>query len=265
MCELFGISSNRPVELAESLVRFGKRGGEAADNPDGWGLAWLDDGHFSLRKEPVAAATSPVFTGLSETLCSDLVLAHVRKANPPTDQTLANTHPFTRECCCRQWIFAHNGKVPELVQPDGCCRPQSRVPLGETDSEHAFCFLLDEIAKIFSSDKKPSHDSWVGTLATLSSMIASYGQFNFLMSEGEYLVAYGHDRLHALERCCQDTRLILIASEPLTVDEPWLPFTPGELQIFRAGERVARIQTAPPHPDGPGIAAGAVSQVNERP
>ena len=34
MCELFGLSSNRPVQPGELLHRFGARGGNTADNPD---------------------------------------------------------------------------------------------------------------------------------------------------------------------------------------------------------------------------------------
>ena len=48
MCELFGLSSNRPVLPGELLRRFRERGGNTADNPDGWGLATLDDGAFRL-------------------------------------------------------------------------------------------------------------------------------------------------------------------------------------------------------------------------
>ncbi len=34
MCELFGLSSNRPVPPGELLCRFGARGGNTADYPD---------------------------------------------------------------------------------------------------------------------------------------------------------------------------------------------------------------------------------------
>jgi glutamine amidotransferase len=38
MCELLGLSSAHPVGLAKILHAFARRGGETADNPDGWGL-----------------------------------------------------------------------------------------------------------------------------------------------------------------------------------------------------------------------------------
>ncbi|MCR4331584.1 MAG: class II glutamine amidotransferase, partial [Sulfuricaulis sp.] len=94
MCELFGLSSNRPVPPGELLRRFGERGGNTADNPDGWGLAVLEDGAFRLIKEPRPAARSACFLELSTQVHAPLILGHVRKANPPTALVLANTHPF---------------------------------------------------------------------------------------------------------------------------------------------------------------------------
>ena len=34
-------------------------------------------------------------------------------------------------------------------------------------------------------------------------------------------------------------RVTLVATEPLTSDEAWEAFAPGELRVFRGGERVA--------------------------
>lgn len=130
MCELFGLSANRPTDLATSLALFRRRGGETADNPDGWGLAYRDGRAFVLHKEPRPAAVSPLFARLGNAIRSDLVVAHVRKANPPTARTVENTHPFTRLCCGRQWVFAHNGKLPgRAVAPaslSGACRRRAK-------------------------------------------------------------------------------------------------------------------------------------------
>jgi len=251
MCELLGITSNRPVDMAASLTLFGKRGGET--NPDGWGVAYRESDRFVLRKEPEAAASSRLFAKVAAAVVSNLVIAHVRKANPPTARTMANTHPFARDCCGRPWVFAHNGKVSEVVQPDGCCHPQLSQPLGETDSEHAFCFLLDEFARVFDRAAAIGHADWLQTLATFSGSIAAYGRFNFLISDGEHLIAYGHDRLHSLQRRGSDLVMTLLATEPLTDDERWEAFRPGELRVFRHGERVAGWNSGPmqsgmPHP-----------------
>lgn len=242
MCELLGISSNQPVDLVEPLTLFQKRGGETADNPDGWGLAYWDKNNWQLYKAPEAAAQSKQFTTLSKNLLTNLLIAHVRKANPPSPCTPENTHPFIRNCCGQPWVFAHNGKVVEVTEPGGCCYPQQSHPEGETDSEHAFYFLLDEIASVFSDSDKTT---WVQHLATFSEAIAAYGQFNFLMSNGVVLIAYGHDRLHRLQRCDDGFKTILLASEPLNNNEPWEAFKTGELQLYQNGEIIGGIQTTP--------------------
>ncbi len=304
MCELFGLSSNNPVELADALTAFGKRGGETADNPDGWGLAYLahishhpstaaidasnltacppssrldvvsatpspssgpgtpsdrrldalatmrgekcglEHGHWQLHKAAEAAAHSEQYAKLAQDIRSRLLIAHVRKANPPSAHTSLNTHPFVRGCCGRSWVFAHNGKVPEVIQPQGCCYPEHSTPLGETDSEHAFYFLLDEIASAFTNAEADNHNPWLQKLATLSEDIAAHGQFNFLMSDGIDLIAYGHDRLHVLERSNNTSNTVMISSEPLT-DEPWQSFKNGELRIYREGVLRGCLTTQP--------------------
>ena len=34
-------------------------------------------------------------------------------------------------------------------------------------------------------------------------------------------------------------KVVVVATEPLTTGEDWLPFAPGELRVFVGGERVA--------------------------
>lgn len=247
MCELFGLSANRHTDLLASLSQFRKRGGDTADNPDGWGLAYRQRDVFVLHKEPAPAAQSALFLKLSDTIRSDLVVAHVRKANPPTATTLTNTHPFTRSCCRRQWVFAHNGKLSDLAEGGRQPAPASCEPMGETDSEHAFCYLLSQIATRFPVDVVPEGSWWLGELAELSELVSSRGRFNFLMSDGSYLIAYGHDRLYGLERCGHGLKLALIATEPLTQDEAWESFVPGELRVYREGELLTRLATRPGH------------------
>jgi glutamine amidotransferase len=238
MCELLGISSDQPLNWSVLLGRFSQRGGVAADNPDGWGFAYAEGDAWHVHKAPEAAAGSAEFTRLAHTATSDLLIAHVRKANPVTACLYANTHPFVRTCCGQQWVFAHNGKVPEIVDQDGCCHPVLSQPLGETDSEHAFCYLLDEIAAVFADDALNSTSFWLQTVALIGDSIAHYGQFNFLMSDGIHLLAYGHDRLYRLRRHDEGIATVLIASEPLTDDGSWEPFSPGELLVARQGEVV---------------------------
>lgn len=241
MCELFGLSSNRSLDGREMpLSEFRRHGGETADNPDGWGLAWLEDGAFRLEKEPVPGWDNPRFSALIEALRADLVIAHVRKARMPPVNTLANTHPFLRECCERRWAFAHNGLVPEVVALEVANAGRVCSPEGETDSEFAFCHLLSHATRHFHT----SLSDWQAVLAQVSEAIAWHGKFNFLLSDGEHLIAYGHDRLHFRE----SAGLALVATEPLGEAADWTPFAPGELRIWCRGEQVARMRTHPPVP-----------------
>jgi glutamine amidotransferase len=124
MCELFGMSSDRPISARGPLSLFRLRGGETADNPDGWGLAYVEGDAFAIRKALEAAARSASFAKLAAHIRSRLIIAHVRRANPPTAHTLENTHPFMRTCCGRRWVFAHNGQAPEIVAAQGCRHPR---------------------------------------------------------------------------------------------------------------------------------------------
>lgn len=249
MCELFGMSTSRPQAAAEALAEFRLRGGITADNPDGWGLAYWDRNCWHLAKEPVPAAGSDRLAHLARSVRSSLIIAHLRKAKYPPTPGMLNTHPFQRVCCDREWVFAHNGLVPAVValeQDSGnpVCHPQ-----GETDSEYAFCHLLSGIARQFEEAVPGQPGAWFRALAAVSELVASFGQFNFLMSDGEHLIAYGHDRLHFLERESGDgTRSAVVASEPLEDRTLWRPFDPGELRIYRAGVLVAQVATRASRP-----------------
>ncbi len=244
MCELFGLSaSQRIAGPVLPLTEFQARGGATADNPDGWGIAWRDDADFRLEREPLPGHASRRFAEVIASLRSDLLIAHVRKARWPPVNTLGNTHPFVHPCCGRQWVFAHNGLVPELVAMESANHARACRPVGETDSEFAFCHLLSHVMGYYPtpSAEKP----WLGVLATISELIAGLGKFNFLLSDGEHLIAYGHDRLHHLESHADGVDFALVATEPLGNAEGWTPFEAGELRIYRAGLPVGRISTNP--------------------
>lgn len=249
MCELFGISSDYPVAASQELNAFRLRGGQAADNPDGWGLAWQENGTFRLAKEPTPAHQSTLFAQLSGSARSNLIIGHVRKASFPPDINMNNTHPFQRVCCGKEWVFAHNGMVPDIVDIELSSNNPICYPTGRTDSEYAFCHLLDRIAHHFHGLPTAAQSSWFENLALESGLLASLGKFNFLMSDGEHLIAYGHDRLHYLERSSSGQfdgapiNSILIATEPLDENEKWAAFEPGELRVYRSGKLIWQAMT----------------------
>lgn len=251
MCELFGMSASHAVTARGTLGDFRLRGGLAADNPDGWGLAWWENGVFRLAKEPLPAHESAPFARLCETTRSNLIVAHVRKARFPPVNTMDNTHPFQRVCCGKEWVFAHNGLVPDIVEMERANNGSVCQPTGETDSEYAFCHLLSHISQNILASPDANANVSFPTVAMISELIASHGKFNFLMSDGEHLIAYGHDRLHYLEQRGSDAQggasadSAMIATEPLPGEGNWIAFEPGELRIYRLGRMVGRILTWP--------------------
>jgi predicted glutamine amidotransferase len=76
------------------------------------------------------------------------VIAHIRHATQGA-VSLANTQPFVRELRGRVHVFAHNGAVGALpASARGNCGGGRFQPIGETDSEVAFCQFLGRLAEL---------------------------------------------------------------------------------------------------------------------
>jgi len=256
MCQLLGMNSHLPASLTLSFTGFSQRGGCTDHHADGWGIAFFEsDGNdpgrgvrYFVDKE--GAATSPIAQMLrSYPIKSHNVVAHVRKATIGA-VTLENCHPFVRELWGRYWVFAHNGDLADYAPAlHGNFRP-----VGSTDSELAFCWLLQELAK--SHAGVPSTRELHLTLAELVPQIARHGTFNFLLSNGQALWAHASTRLHYVLRQhpfsqvhLKDDdvsvdlselngprdRLAIVVTEPLTTNEDWVAMAPGELRMFAGG------------------------------
>ena len=56
MCEMFGVSSDRTIDVTAELKAFFRHG---EFNPHGWGIAtWNDAGRITIDKEPVDSTRS---------------------------------------------------------------------------------------------------------------------------------------------------------------------------------------------------------------
>ena len=247
MCELLGMNANTPTDVCFS---FAGLAGRADEHKDGFGIAFFEDrglrtfvDHHSARASPVAELVKRY------PIKSDNVVAHIRKATQGR-VALENTHPFVRELWGRYWVFAHNGDL-EAFQP----RLHAAFrPVGETDSERAFCWLMQELAKAHAS--VPSVRELSHTLRELIPQIAVHGVFNGLLSNGQALWAHCSTKLAWVERAnpfCAATladddvtvdlaaltspsdRVAVIATEPMTRGEAWNAMAPGELRVFVDG------------------------------
>jgi glutamine amidotransferase len=93
-------------------------------------------------------------------------------------------------------------------------------------------------------------------IAELVAQIAVHGTFNMMLSSGSALFAHCSTHLHYLVRqypfllaqlsdedvivdfsqvTTPNDRVAIIVTQPLTTNEAWIPFVPGELKVFVDG------------------------------
>jgi predicted glutamine amidotransferase len=261
MCQLLGMNSYLPASLTLSFTGFAQRGGSTDHHADGWGIAFFE-GEGSTPGKGVRcfvdkeSASTSIMANMLRTypIKSHNVVAHVRKATVGA-VSLENCHPFVRELWGRNWVFAHNGDLKNY-QPR---LHASFKPVGSTDSELAFCWLMQELAKSHAS--APSVEELTLTLRELTPQIAAYGTFNFILSNGQALWAHASTKLCYLQLAfpfCEvqlkdedirvnladlngpEDRLVIVVTEPLTTNENWICFEPGELRVFEGGRVLAQ-------------------------
>lgn len=257
MCELLGMSANVPTDLRFSFGGLIQRAGVTGRHTDGFGVAFHDGAGCRVFHDPEPGAQSPLALLLREhPIRSRVALAHIRRANRGR-VSVANTHPFLRELWGRWWSFAHNGQLKGVKRrPLGDYRP-----VGTTDSEHAFCWMLDRLRARYR--RMPGEAALCQAVAELCRDLGELGTFNALLSDGTRLYAHCSNRLVFLTRRAPfgRARLIdedlevdfagettphdivtLVATRPLTRDETWTPITRGSLAVFRDGEPIAPAQ-----------------------
>lgn len=250
MCQLLGMNCNVPTDVLFSFAGFAERGGRTDHHGDGWGIAFFEDKGLRHFVDHQSAADSPVAELIRQyPIKSRNVISQIRKATQGA-VTLENCHPFVRELWGRYWVFAHNGDLKDYApRLHGSFRP-----VGHTDSERAFCWLLQELAKSHAS--VPPIAELTLTLRELVPQIAKHGTFNFLLSNGEALWAHASTNLYYVVRqhpfgsatlsdddlsvnfadhAAPGDRVAVVVTAPLTTNERWTPFAPGELKVFVDG------------------------------
>ena len=254
MCQLLGMNCATPTDITFSFRGFSQRAGITSDHSDGFGIAFFEDKACRLFVDNQSAVESPIAELIRNyPIKSRNVIAHIRKATQGKI-TLENSHPFIRELWGRQWIFAHNGDLhdfnPELTG--------KYTPVGNTDSELAFCYLLDQLVAEFGF-VEPSLEEIFKVLERISPCIAEHGTFNFCLSNGQALFSYAVTKLHWIVReypfkqarlidldvevdfsdvTTPEDRVAVITTEPLTDNEVWQAYQPGEMILFQHGKPI---------------------------
>jgi len=254
MCELLGMSANVPTDICFSFTGLVQRGGGTGPHKDGWGITFYEGNGCRTFKDPRPSFDSPIARLVQDyPIKSCAVVAHIRQANRGA-VALENTHPFTRELWGREWTYAHNGQLRGYRQLD----TQTYRPIGQTDSEYAFCWLLSQLAARYP--RKPSNWPAVFRYITeLAQQLKQKGVFNMLLSDGHFVLAFCSTNLYWITRRApfgkatlldQDIEVdfqqhttpkdvvTMIATRPLTGNETWHKIEPGQSALFCLGELV---------------------------
>ncbi|MFN2362596.1 MAG: class II glutamine amidotransferase [Marinobacter sp.] len=268
MCELLALSCRYPARLTTSLTGLAARAQQAISrNRDGWGVAFYQGADVALYRDTSPADESAqvpwIETHGPETTLS---MAYIRHATQGPIE-LANTGPYARELNGRMRIFAHNGNLPGIRNRFDSQRWRFH-PVGQTDSEIAFCMLLEVLAELEEGfNDLPPLDKRIAALARLFGELRELGPANFLYADSQTLFVHADRRFQPatgkieppalfLRICASEQtpelldpsvagslapgqRVALLSTVPLN-DEPWQPLAEGELLAIEAGQIVAR-------------------------
>ena len=245
------MSANVPTDICFSFTGLMQRGGKTGPHRDGWGIVFYEGRGCRVFHDPTPSAESEIARLVQRySIKSLIVVSHIRRANRGRP-CLENTHPFIRELWGRYWVFAHNGQLQGVKRlPLDFYRP-----VGSTDSEHAFCWILDRIRQRFFKPPSRPEVLW-RYLRDLTSELNERGVFNFLLSDSRYLYAHCSTHLSWLTRrapfgkaCLVDADIsvdfqeqttpndivTVVATRPLTGNEDWTIMKPGALEVFGNG------------------------------
>ncbi len=255
MCQLLGMNCNVPTDIVFSFTGFATRGGRTDIHNDGWGIAFFEGAGVRHFVDYHAAIDSPIADLIKRCpIESKNVIAHIRKATQGR-VALENCHPFVRELWGRYWVFAHNGDLKNFApRLDGPYHP-----VGSTDSELAFCYMLQQLRQRFG-DTPPALPELTAALQKLTREISTHGPFNLMLSDGSALFAHCSTNLYYIVRqypfaeaklsdedisvdfsqvTTPNDRVAIIVTAPLTTNETWVQFGVGELKVFVDGMPMA--------------------------
>lgn len=260
MCQLLGMNCNTPTDIGFSFAGFRKRGGDTDHHKDGFGIAFFEMSQcgatagLRLFHDDKPSYNSPLADLINHYPIKAMnVICHIRKATQGAN-CLANTHPFVREVWGEQWAFAHNGQLDRNF----LSRLPSTIPqyhtVGTTDSEQAFCYLLNRLKSEFT--ERPSDVLLFTCLTKICRELAQLGLFNCLLSNGDWQLAYAGSLLFYLTRkypfgkaklADQDLSIdfsqfttdkdcvTVLATIPITANEAWQQLAVNECLIFQQG------------------------------
>lgn len=260
MCQLLGMNCNTPTDIVFSFEGFRRRAGLTDSHSDGFGIAFFEGKGVRIFRDNQAGHSSPIADCVKQYhIKSFNVIAHIRKATQG-EVTIENTHPFIREIWGENWVFAHNGNLTSFPDmSESFCQP-----IGSTDSEAAFCYMAEQLKNRFR--KKPTEEQIFQVIQEITQELAQGGTLNFILSNGEWMIAHCSTNLHYLTRkapfgtaqridddgvidfrqhTTEKDKVTIITTFPLTKNETWTKMEHGGFVFFKDGDKVYEVLGTP--------------------
>lgn len=224
----------------------------------GWGYGWYQEGQkaATILKDATASDSNAINQLLTkwQRFHSTVFICHLRGAAKSITQQ--STQPFSRSYAGRDWIMLHNGDIAHYKEVLKLDETSVFEPLGKTDSEHMFCWLMQQIylsgaRRIADIDKKQLLQ-WLNTINAL-------GTVNIMLSDGDSLLVYQDmNHFNTLKWCRrhppytstvlesddvkvdlsssfdQARTMVVFATQAMT-DETWIEMQPGQVLIVKRG------------------------------
>ncbi len=230
-----------------------------ASHPLGWGIAWYPNDHQAaiVSKDPAARGMDAQMDALSDWANFRSTVYFCKAQGAARGYTHHETQPFTRSFAGHDWIFLHNGDLDKNKLRD-LHKDKSRFlePLGKTDSELAFCYLL---GKMMETEARKLSDVSNETLLGWFEQLDPLGSADISISDGITMAAFcgtGSVRKLFYTRLVPPNPQRIFNSESALLDlnDPrdtyrtltavtscrfdagqWLAMQPGQLLIIRRG------------------------------
>ncbi len=232
----------------------------AHEQPYGWGFAWYpaEDNAALVIKDPTSIGENAMTKVLRDwdRFQSSVFVCHLRGAAQRTTQE--DTHPFARSHAGRTFIMAHNGDLHgELNEALPLGDAPVFEPVGHTDSEWAFCWLMCQLRT--AGARRLADVGWE-RLHGWFRRVNELGTANVILTDGKDVVIHadrsGFNRLHTIRRkpphattraestdiivdfggALDQNRTVFLASTRPLSDEPWEPMKDGQLLVVRRGQ-----------------------------
>ena len=255
MTQLLGINCKEEVDISFS---FKMASSFEDESPDGWGYAFYHEDVWQSFKESLdmdKILRLDIKTMSSHEFQCKTFISHIRYATLGK-VTYDNTHPFDRDLFDSRWFFAHHGHL--RLYRHIMDSMENFKPKGDTDSEAAFCVILENLRNV---GKMQNDKEYAKSIFTTSKELVQQGSLNFILSNGSIVHAFYSGYLKMLyttlrppyeDKLIAETdkiKLVLntqnitspisiIATEPILSDVDWNEFEIGMLYSFKNGQRI---------------------------